>query len=108
MKTSDKAKKKQSQSSKIKNLRIRLNKCDSDYDSLFEEWRDIYRELNQLRTLIPIKFYKITFKIKFNDERVLTHEKIVESYTPNLAIEEAKKDKAYPETFELIDIKLLA
>lgn len=108
MKTSDKAKKKQSQASKIKNLRIRLNKCESDYNLMWERWSDTSYELNQLRKLIPIKFYKITFKIKFNNERVLTHEEIVESYTPKLAIEKAKENKTYPKTFELIDIKLLA
>ena len=100
--------KKKSLSSQIKNLRLERQKWKKYYEDQWKISRDLRYELNNLKSLLPLKYFKINFKIKSNNGLMVEVSEIIDSYSAEMAIEKLKKNKTHPSTFELLDIKQLA
>lgn len=100
--------KKKSLSSQIKNLRLQSQKWEKYHEDQWQISRDLRYELNNLKSLLPLKYFKINFRIKSNDGFMVEVSEIIDSYSAEMAIKELKKQKTHPSTFELLDIKQLA
>lgn len=104
----DKKKKKVSHTEQLRKLR-------KDRD----DWREWCHEnshklhkaemkIIELERMLPVKFYKITFKmLAIDDKTTVEYTEIIESYSVPLAIEKLKRDKKHPKTFKMVDLKVL-
>lgn len=100
-------KKKPSLSTQIKRLRIDR---DSWYDYYLETRGKLDKlrgELSFVKKTFPMNYYKIEFKIKSNDGVIVPCEEIHQGINVEHAIHCCKNTKTHPNTFELIDIKLM-
>lgn len=103
-----KKKKRKSFTAQIRELK---ESRDDYYNKLWKKNRELWaleKEIDDLRALLPLKYYKINFKIKSNDGYVVPVEVVTSSYSAEMAIEKVKKGKTYPDTFELLEIKCMA
>lgn len=106
--TEKKKPKRKSMTATIKSLREDLATARERHQNMWQRWRDCNQELNSLRLLIPLKYYKIDFKIKSNAGHEVEHSQVVEHYSAELAIKEVKSNKTHPDTFKLLNITLMA
>lgn len=108
MTSSPKPKKKKSLSQRLKDSIKRSKRWESAYHQAWEDVYSLRREVNELRSLIPLKYYKITYQIKANDNSIVKNEEIIDSPCPEFAIRKLKEAKTHPSTFKLINLQLLA
>lgn len=101
-------KKPKSLSAKLKDMKKERDGWHKRWRSIWDDNRKLYSELRELKSLLPVKYYKIEFKMKANTGGIYTYTENHESYTAEGAIQKLKENKTYPDTFELIDIKLMA
>jgi len=99
---------KKSLSAQIKSLRKERDNLRKSWDRLSEIRWKLQDELEILKDIVPLKYFRIEFKIKANNNETFKYTEIISSYTPELAIKKLLKNKTHPTTFELLDIKLLA
>lgn len=103
----EKPKKKISLSKQIKILREKLKRSEKRYWELWQTYRKLRDQLNSIEKILPMKYFKIEFKIKAEDEYIYTYEEMIKEYTLQTAIDKLLDDKLHPESFELIDVKVL-
>ena len=103
--TKPKKRKSKSLSKQLKEMRESRDELRKDYDICWQQRYALRRQLEQIETIFPKKFYKITFTIKANSGLEVNLTEIHEGYTPQLAIEKLKSNKTHPKTFKLIDIE---
>lgn len=102
----EKKPKKKSLTAVIKKLREDLKEQRDHYESAWREIRKLRRQVEDFERICPLKYYLIKFKIHSNSKIMQEYTEIVSSYSPTLAIIKVRLNKTYPETFELLDIKL--
>lgn len=99
-------KKKTSLYKTIKNLRERVKQLEARGDSYHEQLLETGEKYHELKSCLTFKVYKVNFSIKCNDGKM--HEFFETKRAANAihAIQLIKFRKAYPNTFELIDMKV--
>jgi hypothetical protein len=97
-----------SMSANIKKLRERIKESDELSTKQYYTIRELREEIRYLKQYVIFKFYRIDFKMKASSGSTFNYSEVKEAYSPQEAIEKVKKDKTYPDTFELVDIKVLA
>ncbi len=103
-----KPKKKISLTRRISKLKEELEELREKYHKLWDEKWNARRKLELIEECIDNKYYKIKFKMKAaNGEHIVECEEIHRGLNVHHAIEVLKINKAKPDTFELLDIKLL-
>lgn len=104
-----KPKKRKSMSAQIKSLREENRSFrDAYYKIQYTTLPNLREEMRKLERIIPKKYYRIKYKIKAKNDLVYEYSDVIESYCAELAIEKLKSNKIHPNTFELIDITLMA
>ncbi len=102
-----KKRKKKSMSSQIKELKKEIDRLRELLTKRWDVNYELERKLDKVRKVFPEKYFKVKFKIKSNSGHVVELEEIKESFSLNLAIEDIKLNKTHPNTFELVDVKVL-
>lgn len=100
-------KKKISHTARIKKYKILIQDLEKSNDSLWESNHKLRTELNELRKLLPLKYYRIKFKIKANSGNIFEYQEFHQAYNITNLIEKTKFKKTYPDSLELLDITLL-
>ncbi len=106
-KPAKKKKPKISLTSQIKKLRTEASK---NRDSINTAWDEVYKlrkKLRMIETIFPKKYFKISYSIDSNSKIKVNSEEIIFDFTLELAIISLKSDKTFPDTFKLIDVKIL-
>lgn len=102
-----KKKKKISHTKTIKNLRTRYACLDENYWTLWNSKQKLVNYIAEIQKVFPTKYFKITFKIQANNRMIGTYTEIKKNFSLDLAIDDLKKNKTYPDTFELVDLQIL-
>ncbi len=100
--------KKKSKTAIIAALKKRIFALSGYNDELWTDYRQIRDQFVKFKVHVPLKYYKIEFKIKNNVDNISSYSEVISSYSAELAIDEVKKNKTYPDTFELTNITLMA
>ena len=102
-----KPRKKKSMSMQIKSLRKKNNELE---EWGYRGWRNYNKEkekLEKINKILPKKYFKIKFKSQSSVGHYVESEQIRENFTLNMAIDDIKEKLALPQSFELIDVKIL-
>jgi len=102
-----KKKKSKSLSRKLKEIKNNRDEWRYSYLMLKEEYSKLNLKINELRKLVPLKYYKIEFKMKSKSGDVISKVECHEGYTYQHAIDRLKINKIYPDSFELINIEVM-
>lgn len=73
----------------------------------WSEIRELKNELREIEYYIKKQYYKISFKMKGRSDNIVSAVEIHKGYTLDDAIRVLKKNKLHPDTFELVDVKVL-
>lgn len=103
-----KKKKGKSLSAQLVSLRERLKYAENSFYEYRVQIGDLRNQLSRMKALLPLKYYKIKFKIKAQNDLVYEYTEIIEEFIAQLAIEKLLRNKMHPDTFELLDITCLA
>jgi predicted nucleic acid-binding Zn-ribbon protein len=96
--------KKKSLTSQIKKLKEENKRYYELIDKRWDQLNEIRNELREIEKVFPKKYFKIKYKIKANNEVMFPYEETIESFSLSLAIIKIKKNKTFPESFELVDV----
>lgn len=84
------------------------NNNQYNYISSIEQSIDFYKDkYDDLKKLVPLKYYKIKYKSMCKDGMKRSFEETIEAHSPELSIKELKKNIIHPQCFELLDISVL-
>lgn len=102
-----KARKKKSLSAQLKDMRKDRDRWSENYWHLHRQLLENIYICDRYIKILPQKYFKISFKIKSNDGFLIEKTEVSKGVDLDFAIEFLKSSKTHPETFELIDAKVL-
>lgn len=106
-KPAKKKKAKKSWTSQIKRFKERIEESHQWGQRGWNEVRRLRLIVEVLERIYQKKYFKIEYKIQSNSKNVINYNEIIHSFCLELAIEKIKLNKTYPDTFQLIDVKIL-
>jgi hypothetical protein len=103
----EKKKKKKSWTARLNEARESIRYWEKRYDEQWKRFRSLRDRIEEIDKVYPKKYFKIKFKIKANLGHEVETEEIIEDFSLNLAIITLKKNKTFPDSFQLVDVKIL-
>lgn len=102
------AKKKISHTEQLRRLRADKDHWYTTADKHWDKIQELKMELALIDKIYPKKHYRLTHKCRTDNGNVHEYKEIIKGHNIDNAIEAYKETLIHPDSFELIDIELIA